>query len=899
MPDWAPEVRRRLSSLRLSPTREREIVEELSQHLEDRYRELLDGGASPEEAERLAIADFRTENGLTDRLLPLRQAQLPASITPGAPVGHVISDLWQDMRYAVRMLRALPGFTAAAVLILALGIGATTVMFTVIEGVLLRPLPYPEPHRLVSLHARTESIGESWGVSYPDFLDANRECRSLAMAAWKYGGGTVSAPGEPEYLVAREITAELFSVLQVRLPLGRPFRAEDDRPGGAPVAIISHGLWQRRYGGRRTSIGEQLVFEGRAYTVVGVAPAGFSLDGEPDVLTPLGQDTEPRMQVREARFLHVVARLRQGVSLEEGQAEIALVARRLATQFPASDAGQEWLVRPLRTEVVGNVGPTLWLLLGAVTVVLLIACVNVASLLLARAISRERELATRIALGASRGRVIRQCLTESTVLGIVGGVFGVALAAAAIRPFVAFWPGSLPRADEIQLDWRVLVAAVVLSLLSGIAFGLAPALRVPTGSVESALRAGGRTIARGSQRLHGAFVVTELAFAVVLLASGGMLARTLLALSSLDPGLNVRNVVTARLALSPGVLGSPAQIEAAWRDVLDRVRHVPGVESAALSDIIPMRVGENSLPYSTTAVVPPPSEAPLALTSSVTPEYLKVMAIPLHAGRFIDERDILDSEAVIVVDENLALHAFGRKDVVGRQLWVPAMGRAPIRIVGVVGHVRHWGLAADDRSRVRDQMYMPFAQVPPRLLRTFSSFMSIAVRTSRPPLDIVGSLRRELRGPAADQALYEVRTMEQLVSSSLAEQRFLVVLFGIFGGVALLLACVGVYGVLAYLTNQRAPEIGVRLALGATAGDVMRLVLRQSALLIAIGIAIGLCGAWAAGRVLERFVEGMRPPEPLTLALMTSVLVAAALSASFVPARRAGRVDAMQTLRSE
>ena len=423
-------------------------------------------------------------------------------------------------------------------------------------------------------------------------------------------------------------------------------------------------------------------------------------------------------------------------------------------------------------------------------------------------------------------------------------------------------------------------------------------MRVPMGRVEGALRGASGTIVRSSRRLHSAFVITELALAVVLLVSAGMLARTLVTLASLDPGLNAHNVLTARVALSPGALGTPAEISAAWQDVLDRARRVPGVESAALTDIVPMREGENSVPYSISAAMPPPGQAPIALASSVTPDYLKVMGIPLRAGRFLDEHDRLGSEPVVVIDDTLALHAFGRRDVVGRQLWVQTMG-APVRIVGVVGHVRHWGLAGDDRSRVRDQMYYPFAQVPPPLLRTFASFMSIAVRTNIVPLDIVEALRRDLRGASNDQALYDVRTMEQLVSGSVARQRFLALLFSIFGVVALFLACVGVYGVLAYLTSQRVREFGVRMALGATPRDVTQLVLRQSLVMITVGAAIGAAATWVAGRVLLRLVDGMRALEVSTVTTTTAILVIAALIASYVPAMRASRVDAMTALRQE
>jgi predicted permease len=378
-----------------------------------------------------------------------------------------------------------------------------------------------------------------------------------------------------------------------------------------------------------------------------------------------------------------------------------------------------------------------------------------------------------------------------------------------------------------------------------------------------------------------------------------MFGHTLLALSSLDPGFNVHNVLAAHFALSPGARTNPEQIRAAWQDVLDRARRVPGVESVALADIIPMREGENSLPYWTTATPPPPNQEPVALASCVTQDYLNVMGIPLRQGRFFDEHDRIDSSPVVVIDENLAQHAFGTKDAVGKPIWIPAMGAAQALVVGVVGHVRHWGLAADDQSRVRDQMYYPFAQVPAPLLHFFSSIMSIAARTTVPPLNVVEPLRRELRGAANDQALYEVLTMEQLVSASLAGQRFLLLLFGIFAGLALLLACIGIYGVLAYLTSQRVPEIGVRMTLGAKPLDVIRMVLGESLAMIFIGVGVGILAAVAAGQILNRLVEGMRPADISTFAITIPILVIAALVASFIPARRASRIDPMTALRQQ
>jgi predicted permease len=865
---------------------------EMRFHLEMETAENIRRGMSEEEARRVALLSF---GGVEQTKENLRDAR---------GLGW-LEDMLQDFRYALRALRRKPGFAAVALLTLALGIGATTVMFTVINSVLLKPLPYPEPDRLLTLQEQTEKpnqYGNLMPFAYLNFLDCKRESRSLDMGAWRYSGGVISVNGEAEYVDGFQVSSELFSVLGVGFSQGRAFLPEEDRPGAAPVIIIGHSLWQRRYGGSHAVIGMPIVFEGKPRTIVGVAPAGFRLSGEADALTPLGQNTEPYMRNRNWRSrIRVWARLRPGATLVEARTELALIGRQLAEQYPESNAGRSFVAEPLRPNV-GDVRSTLWLLMGAVSLALLIACVNVASLLLARAVSREREIAIRLVLGASRGRLARQCLTESGVLGLFGGALGVLLAAIGVRPFVEFWPGSLPRAEEVQLDWHALLFALAVSLLSGLLFGLAPALRAPSRELEQTLRAGARTVAGSARRLHGGFVISEIALAVVLLVSAGILGRTLLRQSSLDPGVNVRNVLVTRMALSPGALADPAQTRAAWQDVLDRARRAPGAQSVALVDTVPMREGNNQLGYWTTPAEPEPNQMPLALATSVTPDYLKVMGIHLLRGRFFDEQDRIGAEPVVVIDEVLAQHAFGGQEPVGKRLWIKAQPWntvGPAKVVGVVGHVRHWGLAGDDQANVRAQFYYPFAQLPDALLRSFSSLYSVAVRTSVAPLSVVEPLRREVRGASGDQALYEVRTLEQLATGTLARQRFLALLFGVFAGLALLLACVGVYGVLAYLTNQRVPEIGLRMALGASARDCMWLVLRQSLGMILVGVVLGAVAASAAGRLLGSFVPGAQPTEPLTFAVMISVLVVAALLASFAPAYRASRVDPMNALRQE
>ncbi len=867
---------------------EAQLEKELRFHMEQHAADLMAQGRDSKEAMRLARLSLGGPEQVKEDCRDARGTRW-------------LEDLWQDLHYALRTLRQKPGFAAVALLTLALGTGATTVMFTVINGVLLTPLPYRDPGRLVLVQEQTDYstiLGNLWAFTYPNFADCRRESRALEMTAWRFSNGTLSSPGPAENVNGRQISANLFGVLGIALFRGRTFLPEEDRPGGVPAAIVSYALWQRRYGGSAGALGQPLLYDGKSYTVVGIAPPGFQLEqGDADVFTPLSQDAAPYLQNREVHRFAVWARLRPGATLAQAQAELALVGRRLAAQYPKSNKGRGFLAEPLRPDV-GNVRSTLWLLLGAVSLVLLIACANIASLLLARAVSRERELAMRAALGASRGRLARQCLTESAVLGLAGGLLGIVLALAGTRPFVAFWPGSLPRAEQVRMDWRVLLFALAASLFCGFLFGLAPALRVPTRGLERTLRAGARSVAGHSRGLHGSFVATEIALAVVLLACAGLLGRTLLRLSNLDPGLNVRNVLTARMALSPATLPYPAQIRAAWDDVLERARRVPGVEAVAMVDTVPMREGNNQIGYRTSAAEVPDNQQPAALATSVSPDYLKVMGIRLLAGRFFDGRDRIGHESVVAIDDVMAQQAFGGEDALGKHLWID-LGSDAVRVIGIVGHVRYWGPAGDDQAKVRAQLYYPFAQVPDRLLRRWSDLMSIAVRTEVAPLSVVKPLQQAVRGATGDQVLYEVRTLDQLAGDSLGRQRFLLLLFSLFAGLAMLLACIGIYGVLAYLTGRRAPEIGVRMALGATKGEVVWLVLRQSLGMILAGAGLGAGAALAAGRVLLRLVEGMRAVELSTLFVAIPVLLVAALGASLIPAHRASRLDPLIALRQE
>ncbi len=811
-----------------------------------------------------------------------------------------MNNFLQDVRVAIRGLLQRPGFAFLAILTLALGTGATTLIFTVVSGVLLKPLEYQDPSTLVAIHVRTDKTGDRWGFSYPDFQDCHRECRSFeSMAAWTYGGGTVSAPGQAAHVDGRLISSDLFSVLRVPLVKGRAFLASEEQPGGAPVAIISTRLWQSRYGSNPQVVGMPLNYDGKEYTVVGVVPPGLQFDGDVDVYTPLGQSVEPRMRYRHAYFLHVLGRLRNSVTLVQAQTELALFSKNLAKQYPDSNQGLTMVPHSLQSELVQGVRPTLWLLLGAVSIVLLIACVNIASLLLTRVVAREQEFALRLALGAPGWQLIQQCFIESGVLGVCGGLAGLLLATVGTGPFLKLWPGDLPRIEDVHIDWRVLLFSFAVSILTGLIFGLMPALRANKSAIEAALRSHSRTIAGTARRPLSAFVACQIALAFVLLTSAGILGRTLLHLSSLNPGVNLHNVLVARVAVSPEALANPEKARASWQALTDSLRADPTVQSVALTDTVPMREGEAVMNYWTTATPPPPDQAAEALEFMVTPDYLKTMQLPLLRGRFIDENDKLNTHPVVVIDENMARHAFHGEDPIGKLVWIPAVSSGPVQVVGVVGHVRHWGLAGDDLSRVQDQYYSPLAQVPDQLAKFFSSILSVVVRTNVPPANVIDSLQKESRGPLGDQTLYEFRTMEQLASASLAQQRFLLYLFAIYSGLALLLACVGIYGVISYLTNQRVPEIGVRVALGASRSDILGLILRQSLTIVLDGMGIGVLASFATARILQRLVPAAQTSQVAIFTVVLPLLFAVALFASYIPAHRAAKVDPMVALRYE
>jgi predicted permease len=866
---------------------EERLAQELEFHLDQHVRDLVERGHDPAEARRLARLELGGVEQVKEECRDARGFRW-------------LKDAWYDARDVGRLIRHAPGFAAVVVLTLALGTAGPTVMFSVVSGVLLRPLPFAEPDRLVRLVGQSDAwntavYGEQ-NLAHLDMRDLQRDSRTLEIGGYLWDTATMSAPGEADHLVHVSITANLFDVLGLRIARGRAITVDEDRPGAADVAILSDAFWRRRFGASDAVLGTTLILDGRARTIVGIAPAELQLGDRGDVYTPLGQNTLPMLARRGPHPIQTVARLAPSATTREADAELTQLAARLTELYPGTNTDRTFATRPLRA-FTGDAGPMLWLLFGGVTLVLLVACTNVTSLLLARAVSRDRELALRVALGAGRARLIRQCLVESGVLAVAGGALGVALAAIGLEPFVALWPGNLPRAANVQIDWAVLVFSLIVSVGCGLLVGLAPALRAPVADVDATLRAGSRTVTGGARRLRTTLVVAEIALAMLLLAGAGALGRTLLHAWALDPGVDVRQVLVARAAVSPGVMRDPARTREAWRTMLENARRVPGVAALAMVDTVPMRAGNNQVGYRLSSAPVPEREQPLALATCVTPEYFNVVGLSLQRGRLLAEHDRKGSLNVAVIDDVMARQAFAGRDPLGQPLWIGLDD--PVTIVGVVGHVRHWGLAADDRADVRAQVYYPFDQLPDQLVARWSQLMSVAVRTAPgiDPESILQPLRHAIRGEANDQVLYEVRSLDELAGASVATQRFLLVLFGVFAALAVGLAAIGLYGVLAYATSRRRPELAVRMALGASARQVAWTVLRQSLLIAAAGAAIGLALAFGAQQILNRSVEGMQPVGVQALTITLGILTLAALAASAVPAVRAGRVDPATALK--
>jgi predicted permease len=813
-----------------------------------------------------------------------------------------------DVRYALRSLAHNPGFASIAVLALALGIGANTAIFSVVNGVLLQPLPYEDPARLVQLSERSPDFN-TMSVAYPNFKDWRDQNRCFSsMAAIRWEDYDVTGGGRPEHLSGRMVSAEFFRVLGIHPVLGRDFDVNEDRLGTTPVAIISGGLWSRRFGSDPGVIGRKLKLNGEDYTIVGVTPADFRYQGKYDIYTLIGQWDNIVVRGREMHpGIFVVARLKPGIEQSRAQSEMTAIAAGIAETYPKSNARHGIKVTPLTNVIVGDIGSTLLVLLGAVGFVLLIACANVANLLLARSTGRRKEMAIRSAMGASRARVILQLLTESVVLSLAGGAVGLAIAAWGSRAVLAAVPGGLPRMENIAVDGWVLAFTLGVSLLTGVVFGLAPALQSSVTDVHETLKEGSRGSTAGPDRLRSLLVVSEVSAALVLLIGAGLMLRTMQRLSSVNPGFDPARVLTFSVGLSPADTVTSDRILQTFDRTLARIRSVPGVTHASVTTLIPLGGSDSEIPFYVIGRPRPASQGDMnwALVYATDADYLKSMGIQLLRGRYLEPRDSRYAEPVAVIDDVLARSIFPGEDPIGKSILVPDMGESgqkltePMEIVGIVGHVNHWGLDTDARARVRSELYVPLSQIPEPFMKGMATSSYFVVRAGTDPLAIATAMRRAVAGAGNEQPVYSVRSMEEIVSASIAGRRFSMLLFGIFAALALVLAAVGIYGVISYSVAQRTHEIGIRMALGARPGDVLRGVVTQSMTPVLMGVAIGLAASFGLTRLMANMLYGVNASDPATFCAVALVLSAVALAASIIPARRATRIDPTMALRHE
>jgi predicted permease len=900
MPDWNEPIRKQLADLNLAPTREAEIVEELAQHAEDRYRELQSGGATEAEAHRIALDELSGHELLASELRSVERTDAPEPVVLGAgKKADFFAGLGQDLRYGFRTLRKNPGFTAVAILALGLGIGANTAIFSVVNGVLLQPLGYPEPGRLMRIYERTAEFSQG-SAAYPNFLDWRRESRSFTeMGAYRSADFNFTGAGEPEQVSGEYVSPGVFAILGVTPLLGRGFLPEEDRQGAACAVMLTYSFWKQRFGGDPNILGKTLTLNAVGCAVAGVLPRTFRFREDARFYLPMEQWNSVELRSREAHpGLRVIGRLKADATMEAAQTEMASICKGLARQYPATNAGHGAQVVRMKDDMVQDIRPTLLLLVGAVGSVLIIACANVANLLLARSTARKREFAIRAALGAERGRVVRQLLTESVLLSLGGAMAGLLLARWGTSLVLAAAPDSLPRSQEIGMDLYVLLFTLVVSVVTGILFGLAPAFHSANANPQESLKEGARGAGGGRHRTEGVFVAVEIGVAVILLVGAGLMMQSVWRLWQVHPGFNTRNVLTMQVALSPGAMASPPAIRLAYQQLLGRVAAVRGVEAAAITALVPLSENDSEIPFWPGAG-PQPAQDRMTpgMFYVVTPDYPRVMQLPLQRGRFLTERDNLASPPVVVIDDVLARHMFPGEDPVGRQISLTLLG--PVQIVGVVGHVKHWGLDSDDTAKIRDQLYFSILQVPDKLMADAVAGLTLLLRTGPEPLSLVSAVRAQVAGPTRDQPIYGVRTMEQIISGSLAERRFTMLLLMIFGATALLLAAVGIYGVMSYAVTRRTHELGIRSALGASRGEIVGLVVRSGMKLAAMGLAGGLVAALALTRFMAGLLYGVGPADPATLGAVTLLLGAIALLACYIPARRATAVDAVTALRCE
>jgi predicted permease len=813
-----------------------------------------------------------------------------------------MESLLQDLRFGVRTLLKAPGFTAIAILTLALGIGANSALFSVVNGVLLNPLPYPSPEQLAAVYSKTTDF-EHGSVAYLNFLDWQKDNRSFSdLAAYRNESLFLTGTGEGERLRGYMISANFFRVLGVKPILGREFRPEEDQPGAAPVVIISEGLWNRKFGSSHDMLGKPITLNNTSYTVVGVVPASFSLYNRVrDAYVPIGQWNDPTFRDRKISMgTQCIGRVKPGVTVQQAQADMDNVARSLAATYPDANKGAGIAMLSFKDDLVGNVRPFLLVLLGAVGFVLLIACANVASLLLARATGRTREFTIRAALGAGRVRVVRQLLTESVVLSLASAGAGLLLAYWGTKSVLNSLPAALPRVKEIGVDLHVLLFTLGVALLVGIFFGLAPALKLARSNLGETLKEGGRGSSGSRHRTQSVFVAVEMALALVLLAGAGLMIRSLAALWSVNPGINPHNVLTFGVTLPHGLANNPAGLRAALRQLHGTLLSVPGVQFASVQGgSLPME-GDSEFPFWLDGHPKPATQNEMesSLFYLVEADYLKAMGTPLLRGRFLAEQDNESAAPVIVIDESFARKYFPNEDPIGKHVNLAVVDLHP-EIVGIAGHVKHFGLDSDAKEPVQAQLYLPFMQLPDQFWQLVANNVWVVARTQGPAGSATSLIRTTLQRANSEEVVFGEQTMDEIVDDSLADRRFAMILLGAFAVLALVLASIGIYGVVSYLVGERTHEIGIRMALGAHRTDVLKLVLGEGAKMALAGVAAGLAAGLALTRLMAKMLYGVSAADPLTFAGVAATLTFVALAACYLPARRATRVDPIVALRYE
>lgn len=860
---------------------DQEFSEEIRAYLDMVTEAKIRQGLTPQEARRNALLELGGVDQVEERVREIR-------------MGQFIETAWRDVRLGVRALVHSPIFTAVTVLSLALGIGANTAIFSVVNGLLLRPLSYPESERLVDVwHTPPQQSFpglDRFSVSPANYLDWKAQSNAFEqIAVYGYAGLSLSTSNDPLPLIGSTVSSDFFSVLRSNALQGRTFTPDEERAGSDQVVVISHGLWQRAFGANPNIVGQTITLNSRSFTVVGIMPAGFEFPREAELWIPLAWDDKER-QLRSIHDYLVIARLKQNVSVQQAQAEMSTISSRLEQQYPEENKGWGAVVIPLREDLVGDIRTPLLVLFFAVSFVLLIACANVANLMLARGANRQKEFAVRIALGAGRARLVRQLLTESVLLAVIGGLLGLLLAIWGSKMLVRL--GSLPNAGDVGIDLWALGFTLLVSFAAGIVIGILPALQFTRTSVSETLKQGsGRTGGSAiKQHTRKALVISEVALSLVLLIGAGLMIRSFWKLQQVDPGFDINNALTMSVVLTPTRYSEPHQQLAFFDRVLEQIRAVPGVVSVGVTTTVPLAGSGSTQPFSiegrpTGAI----AEQPMAQTRYISPDYFRAIGIPLRQGRFFSDQDRDKSAPVVIISEAMARRFFPGENPVGKRLTPSFHLEQGVReIVGVVGDVKARGLDSDSST----MMYLPFKQSP-------RPFLSFVVRTTSNPESLIQPVSKAIYSIDNEQALTDVQTMEQVLTQSLSGQRFNMTLLLAFAGVALMLAAAGVYGVMNYTVALRRRELGIRMALGAARMDVLRLVLGQGLTLTLIGVGAGLISAYALTRLMASLLYGVTATDYLTFGIVSAVLIIVGVAASYVPARRATKVNPTIALRAE